>query len=87
MIESVLSAYLTHKADKLGYHPQVILAGRRINDGMGKVWVDGPDGSWEIYAVLADSDDFGQSSVKVDDETDDSLCCASVPEAEARCCG
>ncbi|MBB5019883.1 UDP-N-acetyl-D-galactosamine dehydrogenase [Chitinivorax tropicus] len=28
--------YLTYKADKLGYHPQVILAGRRINDGMGK---------------------------------------------------
>jgi len=28
--------YLTHKADKLGYHSQVILAGRRINDGMGK---------------------------------------------------
>jgi UDP-N-acetyl-D-galactosamine dehydrogenase len=28
--------YLTHMADKLGYHPQVILAGRRINDGMGK---------------------------------------------------
>jgi UDP-N-acetyl-D-galactosamine dehydrogenase len=28
--------YLTHKADKLGYHPLVILAGRRINDGMGK---------------------------------------------------
>ena len=28
--------YLTHKADKLGYHPQVILAGRRLNDGMGK---------------------------------------------------
>ncbi len=27
--------YLTHKADKLGYHPQVILAGRRFNDGMG----------------------------------------------------
>ncbi len=27
--------YLTHKADMLGYHPQVILAGRRINDGMG----------------------------------------------------
>ena len=26
--------YLTHKAEKLGYHPQVILAGRRINDGM-----------------------------------------------------
>jgi len=28
--------YLTHKAEMLGYHPQVIMAGRRINDGMGK---------------------------------------------------
>lgn len=28
--------YLTHKAEMLGYHPQVILAGRHINDGMGK---------------------------------------------------
>ena len=28
--------YLTHKAEGVGYHPQVILAGRRINDGMGK---------------------------------------------------
>ncbi len=28
--------YLTHKADMIGYHPQVILAGRRINDSMGK---------------------------------------------------
>ena len=28
--------YLTHKAEMLGYHPQVILAGRRINDAMGK---------------------------------------------------
>jgi UDP-N-acetyl-D-galactosamine dehydrogenase len=27
--------YLTHKAEAMGYHPQVILAGRRINDGMG----------------------------------------------------
>jgi UDP-N-acetyl-D-glucosamine/UDP-N-acetyl-D-galactosamine dehydrogenase len=27
--------YLTHKAELVGYHPQVILAGRRINDGMG----------------------------------------------------
>lgn len=30
--------YLTHKAEALGYHPQVILAGRRINDGMA-AWV------------------------------------------------
>ena len=28
--------YLTHKAEMMGYNPQVILAGRRINDGMGK---------------------------------------------------
>ena len=27
--------YLTHKAQQMGYHPEVILAGRRINDGMG----------------------------------------------------
>lgn len=30
--------YLTHKAEQLGYYPQVVLAGRRINDGMGQ-WV------------------------------------------------
>jgi len=28
--------YLTYKAEELGYHPEVILSGRRINDGMGK---------------------------------------------------
>ena len=28
--------YLTYKAQELGYHPEVILAGRRINDGMGE---------------------------------------------------
>lgn len=27
--------YLTHKAQSVGYHPQVILAGRRLNEGMG----------------------------------------------------
>jgi UDP-N-acetyl-D-glucosamine/UDP-N-acetyl-D-galactosamine dehydrogenase len=27
--------YLTHKATEIGYHPEIILAGRRINDGMG----------------------------------------------------
>ena len=32
--------YLTHKAQSLGYLPEVILAGRRINDGMGKYIVD-----------------------------------------------
>uniref|UniRef100_UPI0040473B46 nucleotide sugar dehydrogenase n=1 Tax=Algoriphagus sp. TaxID=1872435 RepID=UPI0040473B46 len=28
--------YLAHKAESLGYHPQVILSGRRVNDNMGK---------------------------------------------------
>ncbi len=28
--------YLTHRAEKAGYHPEIILAGRRINDGMGQ---------------------------------------------------
>jgi len=32
--------YLTHKAEQLGYHPEVILAGRRINDSMGDVVAD-----------------------------------------------
>ncbi|AVK81621.1 nucleotide sugar dehydrogenase [Campylobacter fetus] len=27
--------YLTHKAEEIGYHPEIILAGRRINDNMG----------------------------------------------------
>lgn len=30
--------YLTHRAERAGYHPEVILAGRRINDGMG-TWI------------------------------------------------
>ena len=50
-----------------------------------KVWVDGPDGAWEIWIVIEDSDSFGVSSVHIDD-AGDSLCCVSVPEAEARCC-
>lgn len=32
--------YLTYKAEQLGYHPQVVLAGRRINDGMGRWLVE-----------------------------------------------
>ena len=31
--------YLTHKAEQVGYHPQVILAGRQINDGMAQYMV------------------------------------------------
>ncbi len=51
-----------------------------------KVWVDGPDGPWEIYTVVEDSDSFGPSSTDVDERAADSLCCASVSEAELRCC-
>ena len=32
--------YLTHKAQEVGYHPEMILAGRRINDDMGKYTAD-----------------------------------------------
>ena len=32
--------YLTHKAQEVGYHPEIILAGRRINDFMGKYAAD-----------------------------------------------
>ena len=54
-------------------------AGLAPHDGSGtccfatqdKVWVDGPDGAWELYTVLADAEDFG---------------CATVPEAQERCC-
>ena len=32
--------YLTYKAEQLGYHSQIILSGRRINDDMGKYVVE-----------------------------------------------
>jgi catechol 2,3-dioxygenase-like lactoylglutathione lyase family enzyme len=50
-----------------------------------KVWVDGPDGSWEIYAVLEDSENFGASSAHLQ-ESADATCCATMPESAARCC-
>ena len=49
-----------------------------------KVWVDGPDGAWEIYTVLDDSETFGESSAHVDDGGD-SACCASSSESETSC--
>ena len=57
-----------------------------------KVWVDGPDGAWEIYAVLEDSETFGHSSAHAEasdaELTDDSKgsCCASAAEPTASCC-
>ncbi len=50
-----------------------------------KVWVDGPDGAWEIYTVVADAEQFGQSSEHLS-AGGDPLCCASTPESAARCC-
>lgn len=46
-----------------------------------KVWVDGPDGAWEIYAVVEDSDAFGSSSAHASTSR-----CASAPEAGVHCC-
>lgn len=72
------------------------LAGEGVNpiEGSGtccfaeqeKVWVDGPDGAWEIYTVLDDNDTFGVGPAKVADQTGDSPGCGSVPSTEARCC-
>ena len=51
--------YLTHKAEMLGYHPQVILAGRRINDGMGKYVAEQTvkhliAGGWQVKGAHVD---------------------------------
>ena len=50
-----------------------------------KVWVDGPDGPWEIYAVLEDSETFGESSAHVDDAGQPS-CCAPSSGPTTTCC-
>jgi len=54
-----------------------------------KVWVDAPDGAWEIYAVLADSQTFGQSPAQSDAESATACCAGGVDTAEAGsvCCG
>ena len=56
-----------------------------------KVWVDAPDGAWEIYAVLADSETFGQSQPQADDGGI-GVCCDGDVDAEVKatgtvCCG
>ncbi len=51
--------YLTHKAQEIGYEPQVILAGRRINDAMG-IFVAG-----KTLALLAEADQKQGLSVNV----------------------
>jgi UDP-N-acetyl-D-galactosamine dehydrogenase len=52
--------YLTHKAEMLGYHPQVILAGRRINDGMGAYI-----GQQTIKQLILAGHNVGQCTVTV----------------------
>lgn len=52
--------YLTHKAEQLGYHPQVILAGRKINDGMAQYMV-----KKVIQKMLVNGIDVTKSSVGV----------------------
>ena len=52
-----------------------------------KVWIDGPDGAWEIYTVLEDSDTFGTSSAHAEDFGSKAAVCGSdAPESAARCC-
>jgi catechol 2,3-dioxygenase-like lactoylglutathione lyase family enzyme len=51
-----------------------------------KVWIDAPDGSWEFYAVLADSETFGSDRAAQVPEDGDALCCATVDSNEGRCC-
>lgn len=52
--------YLTHKAEELGYHPQVILAGRRINDNMARYAARGI-----IRRMLQNGIDVARSKVGV----------------------
>lgn len=52
--------YLTHKAEELGYHPQVILAGRRINDDMARYAASGV-----IKRMLQNGIDVARSTVGV----------------------
>ena len=53
-----------------------------------KIWVDAPDGAWEIYAVLADSETFGKSPVFDDAEAVSTCCAPGVADAAsgAVCC-
>ncbi|MDA7585492.1 nucleotide sugar dehydrogenase [Luminiphilus sp.] len=52
--------YLTHKAEQVGYHPQIILAGRQINDGMARYMV-----KKVIQKMLVNGIDVAKSTVGV----------------------
>src|SRR5437762_5504664 len=80
------SSWLNHLGIEVGSTDEVAAHQARLQhaglapvDGSGtccfatqdKVWVDGPDGAWELYTVLADTDEAA---------------CASVPETNTHCC-
>ncbi|QQG27311.1 Vi polysaccharide biosynthesis UDP-N-acetylglucosamine C-6 dehydrogenase TviB [Pectobacterium carotovorum] len=52
--------YLTHKAQAIGYHPEVILAGRRINDNMGKYIA-----SQLVKGMLKSNIDFSKANILI----------------------
>ncbi|WP_113627386.1 Vi polysaccharide biosynthesis UDP-N-acetylglucosamine C-6 dehydrogenase TviB [Pectobacterium peruviense] len=52
--------YLTHKAQAIGYHPEVILAGRRINDNMGKYIV-----SQLVKKMLKNNINFSKANILI----------------------
>lgn len=43
-----------------------------------KVWIDAPDGPWELYSVLADSPTFGEGATTPTPGAGGSVCCASA---------
>jgi catechol 2,3-dioxygenase-like lactoylglutathione lyase family enzyme len=65
--------------------PTVADSGTCCFANQDKVWVDAPDGPWEIYTVLADSDDFGVAAAHMSND-DDPGCCAATSASASRCC-
>ena len=51
-----------------------------------KVWIDAPDGSWEIYAVVSDSQSFGDDPAAQVPTDGGPMCCTTTPATEDRCC-
>jgi catechol 2,3-dioxygenase-like lactoylglutathione lyase family enzyme len=87
-VEVISSDEVTAHQARLTDHsvPTVAESGTCCFANQDKVWVDGPDGPWEIYTVLEDSDTFGAASTHLDNADNDPTCCAATPESAARCC-
>ena len=65
-----------HRLDREGV-PSVAATGTCCFANQEKVWLEAPDGAWEIYAVIADSNTFGPCSTP--DEEAEHVWCASAP--------